>query len=76
MGKGSVQSSSGAPHNYVERQHRKSTRPGKEFELPGVAEMRIRLAASLVQVSTPVVDVNRDDAVASYVRTYLAPLVH
>jgi hypothetical protein len=38
--------------------------------------MHIRLAASLVQVSSPVLDVTDDDAVASYARTHLAPLVH
>lgn len=45
-------------------------------ELMAVSEVHIRLAASLVQVSTDVVDVTDDDAVARYARTYLAPLVH
>jgi AcrR family transcriptional regulator len=45
-------------------------------DLLAVAEMHIRLAASLVQVSSPVLDVTDDDAVASYARTHLAPLVH
>jgi AcrR family transcriptional regulator len=44
-------------------------------ELLGVAEVHIRLAASLVQVSTPVLDVTDDDAVADYARTHLAPMV-
>ncbi|BBY17812.1 TetR/AcrR family transcriptional regulator [Mycolicibacterium litorale] len=44
-------------------------------ELLAVAEVHIRLAASLVQVSTPVLDVTDDDAVSRYARTYLAPLV-
>jgi hypothetical protein len=37
--------------------------------------MHIRLAASLVQVGSPVLDVTDDDAVAAYARTHLAPLV-
>ncbi|WP_370333035.1 TetR/AcrR family transcriptional regulator [Mycolicibacterium hippocampi] len=45
-------------------------------ELLAVAEAHIRLAASLVQVTTDVLDVNDDDAVAHYARAYLAPLVH
>ena len=44
--------------------------------LIAVAEVHIRLAASLVQVNTAVLDVTDDDAVARYARTYLAPLVH
>lgn len=44
-------------------------------ELHAVAELHIRLATSLVQVSTPVLDVTDDDAVTHYARTYLAPLV-
>jgi len=44
--------------------------------LLAVAEVHIRLAASLVQVNTAVLDVTDDDAVARYARTYLAPLVH
>lgn len=45
-------------------------------ELLAVAEIHIRLAASLVQVSSDVLDVGDDEAVARYARTYLAPLVH
>ncbi|UXA18721.1 TetR/AcrR family transcriptional regulator [Mycobacterium sp. SMC-4] len=44
--------------------------------LLAVAEIHIRLAASLVQVSTPVLDVGEDTAVADYARAHLAPLVH
>lgn len=44
--------------------------------LLAVAEVHIRLATSLVQVNTAVLDVTDDDAVARYARTYLAPLVH
>lgn len=44
-------------------------------ELLAVAELHIRLAASLVQVSTPVLDVTDDDAVTAYARRHLAPLV-
>ena len=44
-------------------------------DLLAVAELHIRLAASLVQVSSPVLDVTDDDAVATYARTHLAPLV-
>lgn len=43
--------------------------------LLAVCELHIRLAASLVQVSTPVLDVTDDDAVTRYARTYLTPLV-
>lgn len=45
-------------------------------DLLAVAELHIRLAASLVQVGTPVLDVGDDDAVTRYARAYLAPLVH
>ncbi|MBB2989539.1 AcrR family transcriptional regulator [Mycolicibacterium iranicum] len=44
-------------------------------ELLAVAELHIRLAASLVQVDTDTLDVDDDDAVARYAETYLAPLV-
>ncbi|BCI51543.1 putative transcriptional regulator, TetR family protein [Mycolicibacterium litorale] len=44
-------------------------------QLLAVSEVHIRLAASLVQVDTPVLDVSDDDAVTRYARTYLAPLV-
>jgi AcrR family transcriptional regulator len=44
-------------------------------ELLAVAELHIRLAASLVQVSTSVLDVTDDDAVTAYARRHLAPLV-
>ena len=46
-----------------------------DADLLAVAELHIRLAASLVQVGTGVLDVTDDDAVARYARTYLAPLV-
>ncbi|WP_349269943.1 putative transcriptional regulator, TetR family protein [Mycolicibacterium parafortuitum] len=46
-----------------------------DADLLAVAELHIRLAASLVQVGTGVLDVTDDDAVAHYARTYLAPLV-
>jgi hypothetical protein len=46
-----------------------------DSELLAVAEVHIRLAASLVQVDTPVLDVTDDDAVTRYARAYLAPLV-
>jgi AcrR family transcriptional regulator len=44
-------------------------------ELLAVAELHIRMAASLVQVNTSVLDVSDDEAVTRYARTYLAPLV-
>lgn len=44
-------------------------------ELLAVAEIHIRLAASLVQVNTAVLDVTDDDAVVRYAETFLAPLV-
>jgi TetR/AcrR family transcriptional regulator len=44
-------------------------------ELLAVAEVHIRLAASLVQVNTAVLDVTDDDAVVRYAEKYLAPLV-
>lgn len=44
--------------------------------LLAVAELHIRLAASLVQVSTPTLDVADDAAVTRYARTHLAPLVY
>ncbi|MGE2733766.1 TetR/AcrR family transcriptional regulator [Mycolicibacterium vaccae] len=47
-----------------------------DADLLAVAEIHIRLAASLVQVSTPVLDVADDDAVTRYARAHLAPLVH
>jgi len=47
-----------------------------DTDLLAVAELHIRLAASLVQVSSPVLDVNDDEAVVTYARTHLAPLVH
>jgi AcrR family transcriptional regulator len=46
-----------------------------DTDLLAVSELHIRLAASLVQVSSPVLDVNDDDAVATYARAHLAPLV-
>lgn len=47
-----------------------------DAELLAVAELHIRLAASLVQVSTPTLDVTDDAAVAAYARRHLAPLVY
>ena len=47
-----------------------------DTDLLAVSELHIRLAASLVQVSSPVLDVTDDDAVATYARAHLAPLVH
>ena len=47
-----------------------------DTDLLAVSELHIRLAASLVQVSSPVLDVNDDDAVATYARAHLAPFVH
>ncbi|MBX7435375.1 TetR/AcrR family transcriptional regulator [Mycobacterium sp. Y57] len=44
--------------------------------LLAVAEMYIRLAVSLVQIGTALVDVTDDDAVSRYARDFLAPLVH
>lgn len=44
-------------------------------ELLAVAEIHIRLAASLVQVNTAVLNVTDDDAVVRYAETFLAPLV-
>ena len=44
-------------------------------DLMAVAEVHIRLAASLVQVATPALDVTDDDAVTRYVWTFLAPMV-
>jgi AcrR family transcriptional regulator len=46
-----------------------------DSDLLAVAELHIRLAASLVQVSSPVLDVTDDNAVTAYARTHLAPLV-
>jgi AcrR family transcriptional regulator len=44
-------------------------------DLLAVCEVHIRLAASLAQVRTPVLDVTDDDAVRTYARQHLAPLV-
>ena len=44
-------------------------------DLLAVSELHIRLAVSLVQVSTAVLDVTDDGAVDAYARTHLAPLV-
>mgnify|MGYP003729446329 CR=1 FL=1 len=44
-------------------------------DLMAVAEVHIRLAASLVQVATPALDVTDDDAVTRYAWTFLAPMV-
>ena len=44
-------------------------------DLLAVSELHIRLAASLAQVRTPVLDVTDDDAVRAYAQKHLAPLV-
>ena len=44
-------------------------------DLLAVCELHIRMATSLVQVRTGVLDVDDDAAVARYARTHLAPLV-
>lgn len=44
-------------------------------DLLALCELHIRMATSLVQVRTGVLDVDDDDAVARYARTHLAPLM-
>ncbi|ORV09635.1 TetR/AcrR family transcriptional regulator [Mycobacterium celatum] len=44
-------------------------------ELLAVAELHIRVACSLAQVPTKVLDASDDDAVRAYARKHLAPLV-
>lgn len=44
-------------------------------DLLAVSELHIRLACSLAQVRTPVLDVTDDDAVRAYAQKHLAPLV-
>jgi AcrR family transcriptional regulator len=46
-----------------------------DAELLAVSELHIRLACSLAQVRTPVLDVTDDAAVRAYARKHLAPLV-
>ena len=46
-----------------------------DSELLAVSELHIRLACSLAQVRTPVLDVKDDEAVRAYARKHLAPLV-
>ena len=46
-----------------------------DADLLAVAELHIRLASSLAQVPTPVLDVTDDDAVRAYARQHLAALV-
>lgn len=46
-----------------------------DADLLAVSELHIRLACSLVQVSTPVLDVTDDDAVRAYAEKHLALLV-
>lgn len=46
-----------------------------DADLLAVCELHIRMATSLVQVRTAVLDVDDDDAVARYARTHLAPLM-
>lgn len=44
-------------------------------QLRAVAELHVRLACSMAQVATTVLDVHDDAAVRGYARQYLAPLV-
>ncbi|OBI44583.1 TetR family transcriptional regulator [Mycobacterium kyorinense] len=46
-----------------------------DHDLAAVAELHIRLACSLAQVPSKVLDVSDDAAVRAYARTHLAPLV-
>jgi AcrR family transcriptional regulator len=46
-----------------------------DAELQAVSELHIRLACSLAQVPTKVLDARDDDAVREYARKHLAPLV-
>lgn len=46
-----------------------------DTDLLAVSELHIRLACSLAQVRTPVLDVTDDTAVRTYARKHLAPLV-
>ena len=46
-----------------------------DSELLAVSELHIRLACSLAQVRTPVLDVTDEAAVRAYARKHLAPLV-
>ena len=46
-----------------------------DADLLAVSELHIRLACSLAQVRTPVLDVTDDVAVRAYARKHLAPLV-
>jgi AcrR family transcriptional regulator len=46
-----------------------------DADLLAMCELHIRLATSLAQVRTPVLDVTDDEAVRAYARTHLAPLV-
>lgn len=46
-----------------------------DHDLLAVSELHIRLAVSLVEVDTPVLDVTDDGAVAAYARRHLAPMV-
>lgn len=46
-----------------------------DADLLAACELHIRMATSLVQVRTGVLDVDDDDAVARYARMHLAPLV-
>ncbi|MGV0743797.1 TetR/AcrR family transcriptional regulator [Mycolicibacterium sp. XJ870] len=46
-----------------------------DADLLAVAELHIRLASSLAQVPTQVLDVSDDEAVRAYARRHLAPLV-
>ncbi|MCV7278420.1 TetR/AcrR family transcriptional regulator [Mycolicibacterium flavescens] len=46
-----------------------------DADLLAVCELHIRLATSMAQVRTSVLDVRDDDAVRAYAQTHLAPLV-
>lgn len=46
-----------------------------DADLVAAAELHVRLAASIAQVSTPVLDPSDDEAVSAYAKKYLAPLV-
>jgi AcrR family transcriptional regulator len=46
-----------------------------DADLVAAAELHVRLAASIAQVSTSVLDPGDDEAVSAYAKKYLAPLV-
>jgi hypothetical protein len=47
-----------------------------DSDLLAVAELHIRLATSMAQVSTRVLDTTDDDSVRRYARQHLAQLIH